>query len=126
MERFPEIKALTFDIYGTVLDLGGSLKPFIARFLASRGLSLPVDQFWADWRARQRIEQFQDSLMMLGHSGYMETSRRACVYTMGLHGIPARADEVRGKISATSGTNLPKSGAEKVMRIPRSMPVMIP
>ena len=96
MDRFTGIKALTFDIYGTVLDLGGSLKPFIARFLQARGLNLSVEQFWGDWRARQRIEQFQDSLLMLGHSGYLETSRRACVYTLGLHGISTTAVEVKG------------------------------
>lgn len=31
---------------------------------------------------------------MLGHSGYLETSRRAFVYTLGLHGITATSAEV--------------------------------
>jgi hypothetical protein len=31
MEEFSNVKALTFDLFGTILDLGGSLTPFIAR-----------------------------------------------------------------------------------------------
>ena len=31
---------------------------------------------------RQRIEQYQDSMMMLGHSGYLQTCRRALVYCL--------------------------------------------
>ena len=34
------IKALTFDVFGTVLDLSGNLTPFVARFLEGRGEGL--------------------------------------------------------------------------------------
>jgi len=84
---FPEVKALTFDIYGTVLDLTSGLSPIIEDFLEARRARVSAPQFWADWRARQRIEQFQDTIMMLGHSGYLETARRACVYALRLHGF---------------------------------------
>ena len=84
-----EVKALTFDVFGTVLDLGGSLQPHIARFLQKKGSKCTPQKFWDDWRTRQRIEQFQDTIMMVGHGGYLETSRRACVYTAALNGIPA-------------------------------------
>ena len=33
--------------------------------------------------------------MMLGHSGYLETARRAFVYTLALNGVEASRDEVR-------------------------------
>ena len=39
-------------------------------------------EFYPQWRSRQRIEQYQDSLIMLGHSGYLETCRRALVYAL--------------------------------------------
>jgi 2-haloacid dehalogenase len=100
MENFPEIKALTFDIFGTVLDLGGSLKPFIAAFLKKKRMDVSADSFWDHWRARQRIEQYQDTIMMLGHSGYLETSRRACLYTLALHGISSSEKEVADLMSA--------------------------
>jgi 2-haloacid dehalogenase len=94
MQEFSAIKALTFDIFGTVLDLGGSLKPYIAKFLQAKGASVSAEQFWERWRDRQRIEQYQDTLLMLGHSGYLETARRAFVYTLGLNRIEATGPEV--------------------------------
>jgi 2-haloacid dehalogenase len=44
-------------------------------------------EFWADWRGRQRIEQYQDNLFMLGHSGYRETCRRSFIYCLRLHNV---------------------------------------
>ncbi len=82
--KFSYVKALTFDLFGTVLDLGGSLTPHIDAFLKSKGMGISPDQFWERWRYRQRIEQYQDTLMMLGHSGYLETARRAFVDRYGL------------------------------------------
>ncbi|MEW6265273.1 MAG: haloacid dehalogenase type II [Thermodesulfobacteriota bacterium] len=100
MDNLSEIKVLTFDVFGTILDLGGSLTPFIADFLKNKGASVGAERFWEQWRARQRIEQYQDTIMMLGHGGYLETSRRACVYTLALHHIPASTDEVADLMSA--------------------------
>ena len=88
------VKALTFDVFGTILDLGGSLQPFIGDFLDQKGAATKREAFWDDWRARQRIEQYQDSLMMLGHSGYLETVRRAFVYTAALHGLEVTPSDV--------------------------------
>lgn len=94
MEKLATVKALTFDLFGTVLDLGGSLAPFIAEFLKSKGSKVAADRFWEQWRARQRIEQYQDNIMMLGHSGYLETVRRAFVYTLALNSLQATKEEV--------------------------------
>jgi 2-haloacid dehalogenase len=88
------IQALTFDVFGTILDLGGSLTPYITDFLQRIGGSVTADTFWSQWRDRQRLEQFQDTLLMLGHSGYLETARRAFVYTLARHDIQASAQEV--------------------------------
>lgn len=89
-----EIQALTFDVFGTVLDLAGSLTPAIAEFLQGRETGLSADQCWNQWRARQRIEQYQDTIMMLGHSGYLETARRALVYTLQWNQIETTAREI--------------------------------
>jgi len=94
MKKFSNIKALTFDLFGTILDLGGSLTPFIAQFLKSKGSEVSPDGFWGQWRSRQRIEQYQDTIMMLGHSGYLETARRGFVYTLRLNGVEASDEEV--------------------------------
>ena len=95
MEKLQNIKALTFDLFGTVLDLGGSLTPFIAKFLQRKGSNGDPQRFWEQWRYRQRIEQYQDNIIMLGHSGYLETARRAFVYTLSLNGLQASPDEVK-------------------------------
>ncbi len=90
----PNLKALTFDLFGTILDLGGSLRPTIEAFLSRKGSEVTAEVFWDHWRARQRIEQYQDTIMMLGHSGYLETVRRGLVYTIALNGLEASAEEV--------------------------------
>ena len=100
MDKLAPVKALTFDLFGTVLDLGGSLKPFIEKFLEARQSAVAPQYFWEQWRARQRLEQYQDTIMMLGHSGYLETARRALVYTLRLNEVPATAAEVENFMSA--------------------------
>lgn len=81
------INTLTFDIFGTVLDLSGSLVAPTDEFLAQHGATIKGPAFWAAWRNRQRIEQYQDNLLMLGHSGYLETCRRAFIYCLKLHQV---------------------------------------
>lgn len=88
------VKALTFDLFGTVLDLGGSLIPFITEMLRAKNSGQDAAAFWEQWRARQRIEQYQDNIMMLGHGGYLETARRALVYTLKLNQIESPSEEV--------------------------------
>ena len=89
------IKFLTFDIFGTVMDLTGSLAGPAGEFLAANGSNMTGQAFYADWRERQRIEQYQDNLLMLGHSGYLETCRRAFVYCLKKHNVSYTTEGVR-------------------------------
>ncbi len=95
MAKFEQVQALTFDLFGTILDLGGSLTPFIAEMLKKKGTDTTAEQFWQQWRYRQRLEQFQDTIMMLGHGGYLETVRRAFVYVLALNKIEMSKEEVK-------------------------------
>ncbi len=95
MAKFEQVQALTFDLFGTILDLGGSLTPFIADMLREKGADTTAEQFWQQWRYRQRLEQFQDTIMMLGHGGYLETVRRAFVYVLALNKIEMSKEEVQ-------------------------------
>ena len=95
MAKFEQVQALTFDLFGTILDLGGSLTPFIAEMLKKKGTDTTAEQFWQQWRYRQRLEQFQDTIMMLGHGGYLETVRRAFVYVLALNKIEMSEEEVK-------------------------------
>jgi 2-haloacid dehalogenase len=67
MPHLEKVEALTFDLFGTVLDLGGSLTPFLEVMLKDQGTGVSAQTFWQQWRYRQRLEQFQDTIMMLGH-----------------------------------------------------------
>jgi 2-haloacid dehalogenase len=100
MTSFQNVKALTFDLFGTILDLAGSLTPFIGRFLQTKGSAVDPGRFWEQWRYRQRIEQYQDNIMMLGHCGYLEAARRSFVYTLSLNGVKATPEEVKQFMSA--------------------------
>ena len=96
MANFTQTKALTFDLFGTILDLSGSLTPFISESLdAHAATDVSADEFWEQWRYRQRIEQYQDTIMMLGHSGYLETVRRALHYTLRRNSIDVLPDTVK-------------------------------
>ena len=90
-----QVSILAFDIFGTVLDLTGSITPPSRRFLEHKDAAVSAEMFWSQWRARQRIEQYQDSLMQLGHAGYLETCRRALVYCLRLNAIGFTDEEVR-------------------------------
>ena len=94
-EAFSRVKFLAFDIFGTVMDLTGSLTGPVGDFLAAHGSRMSGEAFYADWRDRQRIEQYQDSLLMLGHSGYLETCRRAFVYCLRKHSVSYTDEAVR-------------------------------
>ena len=89
------VKYLTFDIFGTVMDLTGSLAGPAGDFLTANGSQMTGQAFYADWRERQRIEQYQDNLLMLGHSGYLETCRRAFVYCLKKHNVSYTTEGVQ-------------------------------
>lgn len=94
MQFSQRVTTLAFDIFGTVLDLTGSLEGPTDRFLKDLGSELSGVEFYPQWRARQRIEQYQDTLLMLGHSGYLETCRRALAYTLRANGIEFEPGQV--------------------------------
>lgn len=96
MDRNPleRVTTLTFDVFGTILDPSESLVPAASRFLRSKGVSIESSAFCARWFARQRIEQLQETLMMTGHTGYLEVSRRALVYSLRGEGVEFTEGEV--------------------------------
>jgi 2-haloacid dehalogenase len=88
------IQALTFDLFGTVLDLGGSLTPYIDAFLKEKKSTASAKDVWHEWRYRQRLEQYQDNIVAMGHSGYTPVARRAAVFVLKQFGVDASPAEV--------------------------------
>lgn len=113
------VTTLAFDIFGTVLDLTGSMTPPTRRFLQSKGAAVSAETFWDQWRSRQRIEQYQDSLMQLGHSGYLEACRRAFIYCLRLNGIQFTEAEVKGVMQAWQALSPHADCAEGLRRLKR-------
>ena len=92
-----KVNTLTFDLFGTVLDLAGSLTPHISEFLKERNADISGPEFWNQWRARQRIEQYQDTILDMGHAGYLTVCQYALLYVLRSNHIPftpAEADEL--------------------------------
>ena len=101
MERaLSDVRTLTFDIFGTVLNLSGSLMPALREFLAAKGSAGDPSALWAEWRSRQRLEQHQDTILMLGHRGYLDAARRALVHTLRRHAIPYDENDVLSLLDA--------------------------
>ena len=94
LAQHSDIRALCFDLFGTILDLGGSLTPAIATWLGAKKSSVDPAAVWSEWRYRQRIEQYQETIVQMGHSGYLPVARRALVYVLQQLDIPASASEV--------------------------------
>ena len=89
-----EVKSLAFDVFGTILNLADSMTPSIQRILREHDSSLNANQIWNQFRLRQRIEQYQDNLLMLGHSGYLAAVRRAILYVFRLNKIPFTQQDI--------------------------------
>jgi 2-haloacid dehalogenase len=88
------VRTLTFDAFGTILDLGASHAPRLGQFLSSIGSGVSVGELWERYRARQRIEQFQDNLFCTGHFGYLDSSRRALIYTLRAAKLPFNDSDI--------------------------------
>jgi len=109
------ITTLTFDVFGTVMDLSSSLSKPLEKLLQGKENALDTSQIWSQWRDRQRLEQFQDSLLMLGHSGYLETCRRALVYCLKDNNIEATDMDV-DRVIGSFRDLMPFDGAARALR----------
>jgi 2-haloacid dehalogenase len=94
MDPIGRVTTLTFDVFGTILDLGSSHAPRLTKFLKSKKSPLSWAELWERWRNRQRIEQFQDNQFYTGHFGYLDSSRRALLYTLRASKLPFDGSEI--------------------------------
>jgi 2-haloacid dehalogenase len=95
MDALSHVRALTFDAFGTILDLGGSHAPRLREFIKAKNAKTTADELWDLWRQRQRIEQYQDNQFYTGHYGYLDSCRRALTYALRASRIPFDDADIR-------------------------------
>ena len=103
MDWINDIKALTFDLFGTIMDIRGSTLPATEAYLGKKNSSTKPEQFWDVFRVRQRLEQYQENILMLGHNGYRQAVRRAFVHTSRLIDIEPTEQDIKEYLGAWEG-----------------------
>lgn len=95
MDALGLVHTLTFDAFGTILDLGGSHSPRLGEFLEAKGFEMTAAELWDRWRNRQRLQQYEDNQFCTGHFGYLDSSRRALIYTLSAAKLPFDDADIR-------------------------------
>jgi 2-haloacid dehalogenase len=125
MNPLDRVTTLTFDAYGTILDLGGSHAPRLAKFLQSKNAALTAAELWERWRNRQRLEQYQDNLFCVGHFGYLDSSRRALNYTLRASKLAFDEADVREIMEGWEELNPFPDVAEGLRRLGRKFKLVV-
>lgn len=88
------LRVLTFDLYGTVVDMQAGLTEAVTPFLAAKGWQGKPASLVTWWRRTHFESSMIDALLDRGHTPYREIGRRALAYTLERAGIPHTQEEV--------------------------------
>ena len=94
-----EVKALTFDQYGTIVDMQGCLVKVAEPFLKEKGWEGDAHRFVTWWRRTHFENSMIDSLCNRGHTPYREIGHRAVSFTLDRAGIKHTSAEVQMLVS---------------------------
>jgi 2-haloacid dehalogenase len=89
------VKILTFDLYGTVVDMQKGLTEIATPYLREKGWKGNPNSFVTWWRRTHFENSMIDALLDRGHTPYREIGRRAVTLTLERAGIPHTQEEVR-------------------------------
>jgi 2-haloacid dehalogenase len=95
-----DVRVLTFDLYGTIVDMQRGLTETIAPFLQDRGYTGNPHSVVTWWRRTHYQDSMIDALIDGGHTPYREIGRRALSYTLTRAGVPFADDDIRTLVSA--------------------------
>ena len=93
------VRVLTFDLYGTVVDMQAGLTRAVAPYLEAKGWSGRPGAFVTWWRRTHFEHSMIDALIERGHTPYREIGRRALTLTLERAGVPHTRDEVAALVS---------------------------
>jgi 2-haloacid dehalogenase len=94
-----EITVLTFDQYGTIVDMQTGLTEAVTPFLQAKGWSGDPHRFVTWWRRTHYEDSMIDALCDRGHTPYREIGHRAVAQVMRRAGIAYTPDDVRWLVS---------------------------
>src|SRR5260221_2173475 len=75
------VQVLTFDLYGTVVDIQGGLTDAVTPYLRGKGWSGRPESFVTWWRRTHFENSMIDALIDRGHTSYREIGQRALTFT---------------------------------------------
>lgn len=94
------LDVLTFDLYGTVVDMQTGLTEAVTPFLAAKGWQGRPSAFVTWWRRTHFENSMIDALLDRGHTPYREIGRRAVSYTLERAGISFTRAEAEALVAA--------------------------
>lgn len=89
-----DIKVITFDQYGTVVDMQKGLTEKVTSFLKDKGWDGEASRFVTWWRRTHFENSMIDALCDQGHTPYRQIGHRAVSHVMDRAGISYTQDEV--------------------------------
>jgi 2-haloacid dehalogenase len=90
-----DIKALAFDLYGTIVDMQAGLTEAVAPFLKEKGWAGEPGSFVTWWRRTHFESSMIDALIERGHTPYRQIGHRAVAYVLERCKLGYSQDEVR-------------------------------
>ena len=89
-----EVKALVFDLYGTVVDMQGGLEAAVKPFLERKKAKPSPREFVTWWRRTHFEDSMIDALLDRGHTPYRQIGHRAVSQVLQRSGIEHTQQEV--------------------------------
>ena len=90
-----QLKVLTFDLYGTIVDMQKGLTEIATPFLLKKGWKGNPNSFVTWWRRTHFENSMIDALLDRGHTPYREIGCRAVTLTLERAGIEHTSAEVK-------------------------------
>ena len=94
-----EVKVLTFDQYGTIVDMQKGLLEAVTPFLKRKGWDGKPNSFVTWWRRTHFENSMIDALCDRGHTPYRQIGHRAVSFVMDRCGIAYTQEEISWLVS---------------------------
>jgi 2-haloacid dehalogenase len=94
-----DLAILTFDLYGTVVEMQSGLTKAITPYLENKGYEGRPEKVVTWWRRTHFEDSMIDALIDKGHTPYREIGHRAVSYTLLRAGVPHTRQEVEDLVS---------------------------